>query len=54
VATLGVATGGILDLDFAPDGRSLAVAVEGEHALRLWRLDRLEASWDELGIGIER
>jgi WD40 repeat protein len=53
VATLGVASGGILDLDFAPDGRSLAVAVEGEHALRLWQLDRLEASWDGLGIGVE-
>ncbi|WP_169977122.1 protein kinase domain-containing protein [Tautonia rosea] len=54
VATLGEATGPIIGLDFAPDGRSLAVAVEGEQAMRLWRLDRLESSWDAGGIGIER
>ena len=50
IATLGVASGAIMDLSFTRDGQRLAVAANGEHAVRLWRLDRLVERWSTLGI----
>jgi hypothetical protein len=39
-------------LQFHPDGTKLFVLAEGERAVRVWRLDRLEASLKPLGVGL--
>ncbi|WP_158633387.1 WD40 repeat domain-containing serine/threonine protein kinase [Tautonia sociabilis] len=50
IASLGPASGPIRALGFLPDGSSLAASADGERAIRLWRLDRLRASWEDLGL----
>jgi len=42
----------IRQLRFHPDGRKLALLMQQEHTVRLWRLDELRARLAELGIDV--
>jgi WD40 repeat protein len=37
----------------AADGVTVAVLCEGEHQVRVWRLDRMNAAWGTLGVGLD-
>jgi hypothetical protein len=41
----------VIGLRFHPDGKKLAVAMQGERAVRVWDLDRLREQLDALGRG---
>jgi WD40 repeat protein len=45
------ADGPVLQVVFHPDGKRLAMVVEGEHAVRIWHLDRLEQELKKLALG---
>ena len=45
------APGPVTDLAFHPGGDRLAVTVQREHAVRLWRLDRLAERLRAMGLG---
>ena len=36
-----------------PDGRTLGMLIQGEHAVRLWDLDRMRSRLAELGLDWE-
>jgi WD40 repeat protein len=44
-------TGPVRQVAFTPDGKQLAVLVQNERAVRMWHLDRLNASLKEMGLG---
>jgi WD40 repeat protein len=43
--------GPVMGLQFHPEGRRLAVLVQGEKAIRVWHLDRLRDRLNQLGLG---
>jgi WD40 repeat protein len=45
------APGPVTWLSFTPDGKSLAMLIQDEYAVRIWRLDRLQQRLGELGLG---
>jgi len=38
-------------LSFSPDGKSLALLIQDEYAVRFWRLERLQQRLGEFGLG---
>ena len=44
--------GPVRRIALSPDGTQLAVAVQGERAVRLWRLDRLVRRLEGLGLSL--
>jgi WD40 repeat protein len=43
--------GPVIGLRFHPDGKKLAVVMQGERAVRVWHLDRLQEQLTALGLG---
>lgn len=41
----------VTSLCFSPDGKNLAVVIQGERAVRVWHLERLKARLEALGLG---
>jgi WD40 repeat protein len=50
ILTLRSPTGPVVEMQFSPDGRSLALLVSKERAVRIWHIDRLRTRFAQMNL----